>query len=188
MIVASTLRLEAIQRSAFDTHLARLGAGRLTRAGSLMFLETDREIAEATRQLALAGIRSTHCSGIPGPADGARPALGLDLVPLGPAVQAIDVLELRPIPLGDASAALMHRRVPWLARSRAARDACRRLLHDEEAVIGWRRIVYCSVASFPAAKARARLRPVVFDRAAVEHQPLRWTYVSQRAIEEWAFA
>jgi hypothetical protein len=102
--------------------------------------------------------------------------------------QATDVIELRTIPLSDASAVLMRRHVPWLPSSRAARDACRRLLRDEDAVMGWRRIVWCSVASFRAARARTRLRPVVFDRAAVEGQPLRWTYVSAHAIEDWAFA
>jgi hypothetical protein len=188
LIVGSSLQLEAIQRDAFDSRLARLGGGRLTRAGSLTYLETDREVTDATHQLALAGIRATHCSSVPGPGQGVRPAIAFDLIPLGSAVQAIDVLELRPIALADATAVLMRRRLPWLGSSRADRDACRRLLRDEDAVMGWRRVVYCSAASLRAAKARVRLRPVVFDRAAVEYQPLRWTYVSARAIEEWAFA
>jgi hypothetical protein len=188
LIVVIGLQIEAIHCTAFDSCLVRLGGGRLTRAGSLTYLETDREIADATHQLALAGIRVTRCSGVPAPGDGVRPAVGLDLVPLGAGFQAMDVIELRPIPLSDASAVLMQRRLPWLGSSRAARDACRRLLREEDAVMGWRRMVWCSVASFRTARARVRLRPVVFDRAGVEGRPLRWTYVSAHAIEDWAFA
>jgi hypothetical protein len=186
-MVRTTLRLEAVRRTAFDSGLARLGGGRLTRAASVTYLETDRGIEDATYQMALAGVRVTWCSGVPIPAAGLRPALGFDLVPLDDAFQAIDIVELRPVPLSDASAALMHRRLRWLGSSRAARDACRRLLRDEDAVMGWRRIMWCSVASLRAARARVRLRPVVFDRAAVQRQQLRWTYVNDGAIEHWAF-
>jgi hypothetical protein len=188
LIVGTILRLDAVRRTAFDSGLVRLGGGRLTRAASLTYLETEREITDATYQLALAGVRVTRSPGVPGPDKGLRPAIGFDLAPLGVVFQAIDILELRPIPLSAASAVLMHRRLAWLGSSGPARDACRRLLRDEDAVMGWRRVVWCSVASLRAARARARLRPVVFDRAALERQPLRWTYVSERAIEAWAFA
>lgn len=187
MIVETTLRLEAVRRTAFDARLARLGGGRLTRAAAVTYLESGRGIEDATYQLALAGIRVSRCSSVPGPLTGLRPAIAFDLVPLAGAFQAVDVVEFQQISLGDASAALMRRRLPWLRSSRAARDACLRLLREEEAVVGWRRIVWCSVASMRAARARVRLRPVVFDRAAVERHPLRWTYVSDGAIERWAF-
>jgi hypothetical protein len=185
--VETNLRLEAVSRRAFDARLARLGGGRLTRAGAVTYFQSDGGIEDATYQLALAGIRVARCSTVPGPASGLRPAIGLDLVPLGDAFQAVDVVELRQIPLSDASAALMRRRLSWLRTSRVARNACLRLLREEDAVLGWRRIVWCSVASMRAVRARVRLRPVVFDRTAVEHHPLRWTYVSDGAIERWAF-
>jgi hypothetical protein len=186
--VGTILRLEGVRRIAFDERVARLGGGRLTRAASLTYLESDRGIDDATHQLALAGVRVTQCSSVPGPATDLRPAIAFDLVPLDKAFLAIDVVELRQIPLSDASAALMQRRLPWLGRSRASRDACRRLLRDEDAVLGWRRLVWCSVSSLRAARALVRLRPVVFDRAAVQHHQLRWTYVTEGAIERWAFA
>jgi hypothetical protein len=185
--VGTTLRLEAIRRTAFDSGLARLGGGRLTRAASVTYLETDRGIEDATYHMVLAGVRVTWCSGVPSPAASLRPALGFDLVPLGDALQAIDIVELRPVILSDASAALMHRRLGWLGSSRSAQDACRRLLHDEDVVMGWRRIVWCSVASLRAARARVRLRPVVFDGEAVQRQQFRWTYANDGAIEHWAF-
>jgi len=62
------------------------------------------------------------------------------------------------------------------------------LLREEDTVIGWRRIVWCSVAAMRAARARIRLRPVVFDRAALDRPALRWTYARDGAIECWAFA
>jgi hypothetical protein len=186
--VATTVRLEGVRQTAFDACLARLGSGRLTRAASLTYLESDRGLDDATHELALAGVRVTQCSGVPRPATSLRPAIAFDLVPLDEAFQAIDVVELRQIPLSEASAALMRRRLPWLVRSRAARDTCRRLLRDEDAVLGWRRLVWCSVSSLRAARTRVRLRPIVFDRAAIQRHPLRWTYVNDGAIERWAFA
>lgn len=188
MTVATTLRLEAVRFVAFDCRLARLGGGRLTRAALGTYLEIDRGIEDVTHELAMAGVGVTRCDRVPGLETGLRPAIAFDLMPLGEGVQAIDVVEVRPIPLSDASAALMRRRLPWLGGSRHSREACRRLLRDEDAVLGWRRTVWCSVASLRLARARVRLRPVVFDRAAVESRALQWAYVNDGAIEHWAFA
>jgi len=185
--VEATLRLEAIGRTAFDARLARLGGGRLTRTGAAAYLQSDRDTDALTRELAFAGVRVAPCSRVPANVSGLRRAIAFDLAPLDDALQVVDVVELRPISLSDASAVLMHRRIPWLQVRHQARDACLRLLREEDAILGWRRIVWCSVASLRAARARIRLRPVVFDTAAVERQPLRWTYVNEGAIERWAF-
>jgi hypothetical protein len=186
--VATTFRLEAVRSAAFDRRLARLGAGRLTRSAHDTYVEIDREIAEVTHELALAGVRVTRCLAVPGPAAGLRPAIAFDLTPLGDGLQAIDVVEIRAVPLSEASAALMRRRLPWLRGSRQSREACRRLLHDNDVVLGWRRIVWCPVASLRVARERVRLRPVVFDRGALAGRDLAWTYANDGAIERWAFA
>jgi len=55
----------------------------------------------------------TQCASVPVPAAGLRPAIAFDLVPLDESLLAIDVVELQPIPLGDASVALMHRRLSF---------------------------------------------------------------------------
>ena len=188
MTVATTFRLEAVRSAAFDRRLARLGAGRLTRSGNETHLEIDREIDEVTHELALAGVRVTCCLALPGLAAGLRPSIAFDLTPLGEGLQAIDVVEVRALPLSEASAALMRRRLPWLRGSRPSREACRRLLRDDDAVLGWRRIVWCPVASLRVARARVRLRPVVFDRDALSRRALQWTYANDGAIERWAFA
>lgn len=187
-MLQTTLRLEAVRRTAFDAHLARLGGGRLTRAGSRTYLESDIGIESAGHVLALAGIRVAHCGGPPTPAPALRRAVVFDLVPLDEAIEAIDVVEVREIPLGEASAGLMRRRVPWLRRSSAKEAACRRLLRDEDAVLGWRRIVWCSIPSMREARRRVRLRPVVFDATGIERAAMKWIYASEGAIERWAFA
>jgi hypothetical protein len=186
-MVGATLRLEAVRQAGLDDRLVRLGGGTLTQAASITYLDCHRGIDNATYQLALAGIRVTQCAGVPVPAAGLRPAIAFDLVPLDESLLAIDIVELQPIPLGDASVALMQRRLHLLSSSRAARDACRRLLRDEDAVLGWRRTVWCSVSSLRVARKRFGLRPVVFDHSAIQRRPLRWTYVSERAVEHWAF-
>lgn len=188
MIVETTLRLEPVRLTAFDARLAWLGGGKLTRAAANTYLEIGRGIEDATCHLALAGIRATSCGAIPGPNGGLRPAIAFDLEPFGGAPEAIDVVEVRHIPLSQASAALMRRRLPWLRSSRTAREACLRLLREEDVVLGWRRIVWCSIGSMRTLRAHVRLRPVVFDRAALEHHSLRWRYVSDGAIQRWAFA
>jgi hypothetical protein len=185
--VESSLRLEAVTRTALDAGLARLGGGRLTRVEGVTYLETDRPIEDATYHLALAGIRVAPCARIPVAATGLHPAIALDLAPLERATPGIDVVEVRRVPLGDASAALMRRRLSWLRSSHEARDACRRLLHDEDAVLAWRRVVWCTIGSLHEARSRARLRPVVFDRSALDRHPARWAYVTDGAIERWAF-
>lgn len=186
MRVKTNLRLDAVASSAFDAHLAQLGGGRLTRTAGVTYLESDGDTEDAIHLLAFAGIRCSWSS-VPSPATGHRPAIAHHLEPLDAALGAIDVVELTPIPLGEASVALMHRRLPWLRRSRAALDACLRLLREQDAVIGYRRTVWCSVRAMRVARARVRLRPVVFDRAAVDRRTPRLTYASAGAIERWAF-
>lgn len=172
--------------SAFDSRMANLGEGRLTRAAGVTYLESDRHVEDATYQLALAGIRSSWSS-VPSRSPALRPAIALHLEPLDAAFGAVDVVELRRIPMSVASAALMSRRAPWLRSSQVSRDTCLRLLREEDAVIGWRRTVWCTVAAMRGARARIRLRPVVFDRSAVDRQALRWIYASEGAIGTWAF-
>lgn len=185
--MVTIVRLDEVSRAAFDVRLAQLGRGRLTRVGNTTYLEIERPIEDAIYHLASAGIRVTACTDVPRPATGLRPALAFDLAPLAESLHAIDVVETLPIPLSVATAALMHRRVPWPAISRMARDQCRRLLHDQDVFVGWRRVVWCPAGSLRAVRAHVRLRPVVFDRGAVEREPTRWTSVHEGAIERWAF-
>jgi hypothetical protein len=185
--VETSLRLEALRCAAFDSCLAHLGGGRLTRVDGATYLES-LHLEEATYRLALAGVRVTRCERVPAPAAGLRPAIGLDLTPLDRSVAALDVIEVRSVSLSDASATLMRRRMPWLRAANAARIACRQLLREEDAVLTWRRVLWCSIASLRDARSRCRIRPIVFDHAALDRHPPRWTYAGEGAIERWAFA
>jgi hypothetical protein len=182
----TTLRLDPISRTAFDARIARLDRCRLTRCAGVTYLDIDRDVGGATHQLALAGIRASW-STVPSRRADLRPAIAFHLRPLDPALGAVDVVELTRIPLSDASSALMRRRLPWLRSGQTERDACLRLLREEDAVIGWRRVVWCTVGVMGIARARIHLRPVVFDRAAVERETVRWIYASEGAIGSWAF-
>src|SRR6266511_219591 len=44
------------------------------------------------------------------------------------------------------------------------------------------------VDTMRAVAARARLRPVVFDRDGLDRAPFRWTHASDGAIARWLFA
>lgn len=181
------LRLEAVVRAGFDERLLRLGGGRITRAGGVTYLETPRSFHDATRELAFGGVRVAQCAHVPVPEAGQRAAIALDLAPIADMTSALEVVEVRCVPLGEAVAILSRGRVPFLPLSQAARTSCRRLLREEDAVLAWRRVVWCSLASLRHARSSVTLRPIVFDRSAPHHGTLRWTYVSARAIERWAF-
>jgi hypothetical protein len=182
------LRLEAVARAGFDARLVRLGEGRLTRSDGITYLETGRPLADATHHLALAGVRGVPCAEVPVPQAGHRAAVALDLAPLDDTTPAIDVVEVRCVSLGEAVAALSRRRVPFLPVAPAARSLCRGLLRDEDMVMAWRRFIWCSLASMRHVRSRVPLRPIVFDRSALQRRALRWTYVSAGALERWAFA
>lgn len=182
------LRLEAVAKAGFDASVLRLGGGRLTRSGGVTYLETGLPLENAAHHLAFAGVRVAPCAVVPLPQATHRAALALDLAPFDDTTLAIDVVEVRSVSLGEAVAALSRRRVPFLPVSPATRSMCRSLLRDEDAVLAWRRFIWCSLAALRRARSRVRVRPIVFDGSALERQPLRWTYVSSGALERWAFA
>ena len=181
------LRLEAVAEAGFDASVVRLGGGRLTRTGGVTYLETGQSLEDAAHHLALAGVRVVACADVPAPLTTHRPALAFDLAPFNGSLPAIDVVEVRSVSLGEAVAVLSRRRVPFLPPSASARAVCRSLLREEDAVLAWRRFIWCSLASLRRARSRVRVRPVVFDASALERQPLRWTYVSAGALQRWAF-
>ena len=183
----TTLRIEAVSRSGFDARLAHLGSGRLTRTAGATYLESDGDIDDAIHQLALAGVRSWRSS-VPDLVHGLRAATASHLDPLDPMLGAVDVVEIGRISLGEASASLMRRELPWQRPSKVRLDPCRRLLREEDAIIGWRRILWCSIAALRVVRTHVRVRPIVFDRAAIERQELRWTYANDGVIERWAFS
>lgn len=179
--------LEPVARADFDACLARLGGGTLTRAAGVTYLATAGSFEDVERHLALAGVRASHCGGAPTPAAGQRAALALDLAPLE-STQLLDVVEVRSIPLGDALSLLSRRRLPLFRVPQTARIACRKLLREEDQLVAWRRVVWCSLASLRGLRGHLRVRPIVFDRTALQRHAPRWAYVSSGELARWAFA
>jgi len=185
----AVLRLEVVGARRFDAQLATIGESRLIRTPQGSYLEVDvTSVVAAVRSSALAGVRAIACDRDFTPGVDTMPALASGLEPLDPALVAIDVVEARPVPLAEASAALLSPRDLWRTASRDDRDRCRRLLRDEDDVLAWRRIVWCPTRAVRAVAARARLRPVVFDRDGLDRAPFRWTHASDGAIARWLFA
>ena len=182
------MRLEAVTRAGFDARLARLDGGRLTRAAGVIYLETGRPFEDVRRDLALAGVRATRCDDVPAPAVGQRASLVLDLTPLADTTPTLDIVDVRSVPLGQALSVLSRRRPPFFRSSQAARTSCRRLLREEDEVLAWRRVIWCSLASLRGVRRHVPVRPIVFDRTALQRHAPRWSYVSAGELERWAFA
>lgn len=184
----ATLLLEPIRERGFDAQLSLLERCRLTRSGSMTYVEIDRPIVDAVRLFALAGVRARECAEVPSPSPDLRAAIGLDLLPIDGGLDGIDAVEIRRIPLSETSAVLLRRSLGWRPVPPANRERCRRLLHGDDAVLGWRRIAWCPATALRAKAMRAHFRPVVFDRTGIDRAAVRWSYASENALARWAFA
>jgi hypothetical protein len=181
------LRLERVLVGSFDEAIAALGAVALARSPEGTFLEVaDARSAEAERRLAFAGVHARPSSVSLATPRGTRVAIGRDLSPLARELIALDLVHIRPLPLGDETRRLL-RTWPW-RRPTAARCArCRDLLRGDDIVLGWRRRAWASAAILRAAGVRRALRPVVFDNAALAVSPERRTFARDGALAGWLF-
>lgn len=139
----------------------------LWRQGDQVHLAVRPAPAAMLREAALAGL-SLRPSAVPlptRPTDYAE-AHGRDLRPLPTHLGTVDRIEIRPVPLGVSTAALLRRPIRGLPLSGRRRAACRALLRDEDAVYRVARVVWCPPASLRHGAYRRSLRPVVFDRGA----------------------
>lgn len=179
------LRLEALATRGVDHALATAGPLLLWRhAGGAFAVVAEEQEAALIRALAYAGVRATRVDA-PHPGTPAlTQAIGLALAPLSPAAE-LDMVRLRPVDLGEATAALLRRRI----RRRAGpeqRQRCLSILRERDRMIGWRRRAWASVAVLRDGRARAVLRPVLFDRGA--DPPERLVFAAEGAIARWAFS
>jgi hypothetical protein len=180
------LKLEPVRASQLDSQIARLGRARLMRHSSGLHLQADAPLELAMRVMALVGIRCTVVAQMPQVPVLLRPAIGFDLSPVDRSAGAFDVVEVQAVSLGDATRSLIRRRAGWLPIPRRDRERCRALLHGEDVILAWRRTVWCAAASFRDVRRQARLRPIVFDRGAIERNRPRWIYASEGALTRWA--
>lgn len=168
-----------------DLDLACVAAGRCTlwRQGGEVRLAVDDAAAGAVRRaLSLRGVRTSVSDAAVPREPRSLAAIGIGLGPVRLADPGeSDVLEVRVVPLSEATAALTGRRAKlWPLRGRR-RDRCRALLAGTDALLEVRRSASCGRATLAAA--RHALRPVLFDRAATP-RPLR-VYAADGALTRW---
>lgn len=180
-----TMRIEPVDLCGLDAQLWALGPVRLLRDDVGISLECDDEAAvpAAVRALARAGARVVAQEEGP---ERSRPvgvaALARHLEPIRVA-RIVDTVSIRPLPPGAASARLVRRGL--LGRRRADVEAIRGVLRGCERVFLWRRVVWAE-PRVARSRALAALRPVVFDRAALERPEDTLAFVSADALTRWA--
>lgn len=187
----TVLRLDPLHGARVDAALAAVEAVVLARRPDGRYAEVDlAEVAPFVRALAFAGIAAAPCDAdLVAPA-GAIVAIGRDLEPLPQALLAADVIRIRRLALGEATAELLRKRMRGLrAASAAARDRCRGLLRGDDVVLAWSRRAWGTRAAVRGRAARSRLRPVVFDPAAAARADLPGrAFARDGAIGRWLFS
>ena len=165
--------------------LAWIGAGRFVlwrQGGEVRLTLDDGDVTAMRRALAWRGIRTTPSDGgLPEPPR-LRAAIGTGLMPARlSAADEIDMLEVRVVPLAEATARLTRRRLPLWPLGGRTRARCRALLHGTDALLEVRRSAWCGRSTLGAA--RHSLRPVLFDRSATP-RAIR-VYAADGALARW---
>jgi len=177
----TTLLIEPVAREPFDI---ALDAPRFTlwRQGVGVRMSVDDHLADGIqRGLALCGVRATVIDGqIPAPPMLVR-ALGTALLPAQLHPDDLDVLEVRLVPLGEATARALRRPVRRWPLGARRRSHCRALLRGRDAVFEIRRTAWCSRRTLRAS--RHTLRPALFDPIAAP-RTLR-ARASQQLLTRW---
>ena len=182
------LRCERLATGEVDAAIASLGAVTLARTPVGAFVELDDQIVDrARRVLAFAGVRASVSLETLNPRPGTRAAIGRDLTPLPLPSLVLDLVHVRPLPVGPETARLLQAKP--LQRPNAARRALvRDLLSGIDAAMGWRRRAWTTRDVLRTAEARRVLRPVVFDIAAIGAPPERRALAREGALARWLFA
>jgi hypothetical protein len=157
----TTLLIEPVAPEPFDI---ALDAPRFTlwRRGVEVRMSVDDHLADGIqRGLALRGVRATVTDDpVPAPPMLVR-ALGTALLPARLRPDDLDVLEVRVVPLAEATARALRRPVRRWPLGARRRSHCRALLRGSDAVFEIRRTAWCSRQTLRAS--RHTLRPALFD-------------------------
>jgi hypothetical protein len=182
--MTTLVRLVPVSPGVLDRELATIDLATISRTPNALQAELSADLEQVTSRLARAGFRVDPAHQVRIPAEH-RPAIARHLDPID-GEDIYDIVLTRRVPLAKTTAALLRPRPLFRRASAADRDRCRALLHEMEAVIAWRRIVWCRPQDLGALSRRARVSPVVFDRAALDRSPTRWCDPSAGAIGRWA--
>jgi hypothetical protein len=186
----TVLRLAPIRGQAIGRWLAAVDAATLVRRGADVYLDIlPADAGAAVRELALAGISAQAVDTALDVPRHLAVGIGVDLTPLAGGLGAFDVVRVERVPLGVATAEVLRRRLERiLPPNRRSRDRCRALLRGGCVMFRWGRRVWASRGALRGRSARASIRPVVFDRASLEHWELTgWTCTCEGALAQWAF-
>lgn len=178
----TTLRIEPVAAEPFDI---ALDAPRFTlwRHGVEIRMSVDDRLADGIRrELALRGVRAAVVDGrVPPPPPLLVRALGTALLPARLRPDDLDVLEVRVVPLGEATARALRRPLGRWPLGARRRSHCRALLRGTDAVFEIRRTAWCSRQTLRAS--RNTLRPALFDPIAAP-RALR-ARASEQLLSRW---
>jgi hypothetical protein len=177
----TTLRIELIAHEPFDLALD-VPRFVLWRRGDEVRMSVDDPLADRVRRaLAFRGVRATVVqSDVPAPPAMVR-ALGTALLPARLRSDDLDVVEVRVVPLGEATARTLRRAIRWWPLGARRRSRCRALLRGSEALFEIRRTAWCSRQTLRAN--RQTLRPVLFDVGAAP--PTLRVHASGQPLTRW---
>ena len=190
--MSALLRVDASEVRRFDAQITQLAWTRLERAGTRLVLEcADDDVERAMILLARAGARATPTEQEAAPMSGLVPALVHDLAPRDvPGI--VDRVSVRRIDLGEATARLGSAQRWHIALERwrvsvRHRDPSplRALLRGQERLFGWRRVLWARPALLRSRAVRD-VRPVIFDREAIDRTEERHSFVLADELTRWA--
>lgn len=152
------------------------------RGGEVRMTLEDRHVSAVRRALAFRGVRATACEGgLPDPPP-LLAAIGTGLAPARLTdVDELDLINVRVVPIGEATARLMRRPARLWPLGQRKRSRCRALLRGTDALLEVRRSAWCNRSTLGGA--RHALRPVLFDRTATPRA--QWIYAADGALSRW---
>lgn len=178
-MTAVVLRLERIALQDVDRHIAEIGALRLVRTDAGLWMEIAADtMPRAVAMLGRAGLRAVLIDVTLPTTRGLVPGIVTHLEPLG-ASRVIDTLMLRSLDEGEATARLARRS---LFRRQPHRDRIGGILRGSDRAFVWRRAVYAAPKTIRALRG---VRPIVFDRGALERAEEQLAFAGLKALTGW---
>ncbi len=183
--MSALLRVDASEVRRFDAQITQLAWTRLERAGTRLVLEcADDDVERAMILLARAGARAIPIEPEAAPMSGLVPALVHDLAPRDvPGI--VDRVTVRRIDLGEATARLGSAERWRISVRRRDPAPLRALLRGQERLFGWRRVLWARPALLRSRAVRG-VRPVIFDREAIDRTEERHSFVHADELTRWA--
>ena len=180
----AVFRVEGAAPVDLDAHIAQLSWVRLVRNDTGLLVECAIEDAErAVALLARGGARCVRAQDIASASRDLVPAIMSDLAPVV-LPGGIDSVTVRALDLGEATAKLM-RTSRMILRPKRDDRAVRAVLHADDRVIAWRRVLWARPSVLRSHHVRGA-RPVIFDRGALERATERFTLTRADQIGRWA--